>query len=260
MKMVFIGVMLVLLMAILIVRDLKKQKKPRTAGKRSGALQDFLPLESFFSDGTLRVDGRFRRILRVGDVNLFALSLQDLTRIRDTFKRMLQRMENPFQISVQARRANDTDYLRYARETVAETVADVGNAAFSEFADDLLAHLEEEVQKPRTDRENLVVLSVLPKVGGESEEAQLERLYNEQRVVEDGLSDMGIRYDVLRPHQVVEAIQNFWHRERAITQRYRDALQRDMHAPKVVGSERIDLEGREAHGMVPKVQSGLVDR
>jgi hypothetical protein len=260
MKIALVAFGVVLFVALLIVRDQRKQKKTRTGGKRSGALQEFLPLESFYSDGTLRVDGRFRRILRVGDVNLFALSLPDLARIRDTFKRMLQRMENPFQISVQARRANYTDYFQYAKETVAETVAQGENPAFAGFADDLLAHLEQEVQKPRTDRENLVVVSVLPKVGGESEEAQLERLYNEQRVVEDGFSDMGIRYDVLRPHQVVEAIQNFWHRERAITQRYRDALQRDMHAPKVVGSDRIDLEGRESHGMVAKVQSGLVDR
>ncbi|SHK66390.1 hypothetical protein [Alicyclobacillus tolerans] len=244
MKGLILGSVLVLVMVWLVWRDQKKQRPSRSRKKVQGALQDFLPMDSFREDGTLEVEGKFRRILRVGDINLFALSMQDILRLRETFKQTLQRMENPFQISVQARRANYTDYLNYAKEVVQETINDVNNEAFSAFSEHLLEHLEQEAQKPRTDRENLLVMSVLPKVGGESEEVQLERLHNEERIMVEGLSDMGIRYELLRPHQVVEAIQNFWHRQRAITQRYRDALERGMHAPRVTGTDDIPEEER----------------
>jgi hypothetical protein len=48
---------------------------------------------------------------------------------------------------------------------------------------------------------------------------------------------MGLPLKVLEPIECVEAVQNFWNRERAVSQRYRDAFASQTHSPRVEGSE-----------------------
>ncbi|WP_206886436.1 hypothetical protein [Alicyclobacillus mali (ex Roth et al. 2021)] len=254
MKFIVLGAVLVVMLVILILRDRRKQQGQGRRSKRkvTPSLQEFLPIEGFHESGAVIVNGRFRRLIRVGDLNLYAMSMDEIVAVRERFKAMLMRLDNPFQISVQARRANYTDFVAYAESTIDDAVKVYDNPAFAAYAEVLKDYLREEALKPRTDRENLIVIGVLPKVGGEDEKLQLERLAREQSFVESGLSAMGLPYDVLEPVQVVEAVQNFWNRERAVSQRYRDAVMRRTHAPRVDGLdvEVSDLvrtqEGKEA--------------
>lgn len=254
MKFIVLGAVLVVMLVILILRDRRKQQGQGRRSKRkvTPSLQEFLPIEGFHESGAVIVNGRFRRLIRVGDLNLYAMSMDEIVAVRERFKAMLMRLDNPFQISVQARRANYTDFVAYAESTIDDAVKAYDNPAFAAYAEALKDYLREEALKPRTDRENLIVIGVLPKVGGEDEKLQLERLAREQSFVESGLSAMGLPYDVLEPVQVVEAVQNFWNRERAVSQRYRDAVMRRTHAPRVDGLdvEVSDLvrtqEGKEA--------------
>lgn len=238
MNLIVIGTMMVLSLVILIVMDRRKQKKSSSGKKTvSGSLQEFLPIQRFHEDGSVVVNGRYRRLIRVGDMNLYSMAIEEIRAVRDRFKNMLQHLDNPFQISVQARRANYTDYVKYTDQTIQETMKAYQNSIFSEYAMALQEHIKGEAQKPRTDRENLIVIGVLPKVGGESEKAQLEKLDREQGYVESGLSNMGVPYKTLGPIEVVEAVQNFWNRERAVSQRYRDAIYNRAHTPMVSGSD-----------------------
>ncbi len=245
MQWLFMGGGLVLILGFLVIRDLRKKPLSVTGKKRvTPSLQEFLPIRGFERDNTVVVNGRYRRLIRVGDLNLFSMSMEEIRGTRDRFKAMLMRLDHPFQISIQARRANYTDFVKYAGDTVRKTMTAYDNPTFSLYAEDLLVYLQEEAQKPRTDRENLFVIGVEPKLGGQDLEAQLERLDEEQRYVEGGLSGMGIGCKTLGPVEVVEAIQNFWDRNRAVSQRYRDAVERQTQAPRVVGVEEVEGKSR----------------
>lgn len=207
--------------------------------KRSGTLQDFLPLERYHESGAMLVDKQFKRQIRVGDVNLYSLSLVEITAMRNRFRDALKRLDNPFQISVQARRANYHDYVEYAVESIDAACAEYQNPSFLSFSEQLKRYLRAEAMTPRTDRENLIVVGVTPKMSGEKEAAQLERLDREQNYVEAGLSSMGLSHEVLDAVESVEALQNFWNRERAVHQRYRNLLRRQVHVPIVKGTEEV---------------------
>jgi len=215
----------------------KKDAKPIGKRKVSAALQEFLPLHRFHESGALVVNGKFRKQVRVGDVNLYSMSIEEIQSVRDRFKDMLKHLDHPFQISVQARRANYTDFVKNSEAIVKDSIKAYKNSTFGNYSEQLLLYIQEEAQKPRTDRENLIVCGVLPKMGGEEEKSQLERLYREQAYIESGLSSMGVPYEVLGPIESIEAIQNFWNRERAVSQRYRDAFSRQTHSPRVDGSD-----------------------
>ena len=246
MQWLIMGGSAVILVTFLVLRDQRmKDKSGVTRKKRvTPSLQEFLPIRGFERDNTVVVNGRYRRLIHVGDLNLFSMSMEEIRGTRDRFKAMLMRLDHPFQISIQARRANYTDFVKYAGDTVRKTMKAYGNPTFSVYAEDLLVYLQEEARKPRTDRENLFVIGVEPKLGGQDLEAQLERLDEEQRYVEGGLSGMGIGCKTLSPVEVVEAIQNFWDRNRAVSQRYRDAVERQIQAPRVVGVEEVEVESR----------------
>ncbi|WDL99689.1 hypothetical protein [Alicyclobacillus sp. ALC3] len=242
MKIIVIAVIMVMFLAVLITRDVRKQRGSSGKKKVSGSLQEFLPIERFAEDGSVVVNKRFRRLIHVGDVNLYSMSVEEIQATRDRFKEMLQRLDNPFQISVQARRANYTDFVKYTESAVDDTMNAYKNPVFNEYAKGLKQYIKEEALKPRTARENIIVVGVVPRMGAESPEAQLERLDREHAYVEAGLSNMGVPFQTLEPVEVIEAAQNFWNRERAVTQRYRDALVRRSHAPKVSGSSMIGSE------------------
>ena len=241
MRLFIIAVVGVVVLAVLIGVDLRKRKvkagKLSRRAKSASALQEFLPIERFHESGALVVHGHFRKQIRVGDMNLHSMSLAEIQAVRDRFKEMLKYLDHPFQLSVQARRANYTDFLKHAEVTITEAVRGYQNHPFAEYAESLKGYLREEAQKPRTDRSNLIVIGVLPKVGGENEKAQIERLEREQGYVEAGISSMGLPYEVLDPIESIEAIQNFWNRERAVSQRYRDAFANQVHAPRVNGGD-----------------------
>ena len=239
MQWIFIGGVMVVIVALLVLRERTKQGGAARSSKKkvTPSLQEFLPIERFDPSGAVIVNGRYRRLIHIGDLNLFSMATEEIRAARDRFKNMLMRLDNPFQISVQARRANYTDFVDYAKSTIAETTKAYANPVFTEYANELLRYLQEEAQKPRTDRENLFVVTVLPKMGGEEAGAQLERLDQEQAYVEQGFSSIGVPYKTLDAVEVVEAVQNFWDRDRAVSQRYRDALGRRTHAPKVEGDD-----------------------
>ena len=240
MQWILIGGVMVVVVGLLVLRERKKHGgASRSKKKVTPSLQEFLPIEKFDPSGAVIVNGRYRRLIHIGDLNLFSMATEEIRAARDRFKNMLMRLDNPFQISVQARRANYTDFVDYARSTMTETTKAYGNEVFTEYANELLRYLQDEAQKPRTDRENLFVVTVLPKMGGEEAEAQLERLDQEQAYVEQGFSSIGVPYQTLDAVEVVEAVQNFWDRDRAVSQRYRDALRRRTHAPRVEGDDEM---------------------
>lgn len=212
---------------------------PRSTYKkrRVATLQRFLPLQGFHPSGAMIVSGRFRQMIRVGDQNLYAMTLEDITVMRDRFRDMVKHLDHPFQLSVQARRANYTDFVRYSEEAVRQTAQDYANDAFSAYARALGDYLSDEAARPRTDRENLIVIGVVPKITGEDAQGQLQRLARERGFVEGGLQQMGLSYEVLDPIACVETIQNLYNRERAMSQRYRDVYYRQTHAPHVDGQE-----------------------
>jgi len=249
-----IGIVLaVLLLSGLILRDVRRQRRDPeehtpSKGKNSPSLQEFLPFEGFEPSGAMRVAGHFRRMIRVGDVNLYSLSSHEIKALRDQFKAMLQRLNEPFQIVVQARRANYQDYVAYCAKTLKDASSAYGNPAFRSYSEALLHYIREESSRPRTDRANLVVVGALPKLGGESEASRLERVEREVNLVAHGFGDMGIAFRLLSAVEQVEALQNWWNRERAVSQRYRDAYDQGVHATVVEGGEPDDETVDAAHG------------
>lgn len=242
----------VLALAGLVVRDVRKQKQDTPSGRRRarrGALQTFLPIERFHPSGAMVVAGQFRQMVAVGDLNLYALSLAEIEGLRDRFQATLQRLNEPFQISVQARRANYNDYVSYAAQVLEPARQSHPDERFGHYVAALQAFIREEAARPRTDRANLIVVEALPKMTGEKESEQLARMQEELQVVKRGLTEMGLAHGTLDAVGQVESVQHFWSRERAVSQRYRDAFDRQAHAPLVEGEASVSEEGiRHGHG------------
>ncbi|MCY0875146.1 MAG: hypothetical protein OWT28_02565 [Firmicutes bacterium] len=241
---VYLGIGLVALLVLLIWQQRKQPTRTdrgEVARRRrrvsKATLQHFLPFQGFDPTGAMIVSGRFRRMIRVGDHNLYAMTTEDIQVLRDRFRDMIKHLDHPFQLSVQARRANYTDFVRYSEQVITETAKTYTQEGFSVYTSALLGYLQQEAAKPRTDRENLMIVGVVPKLTGESKPSQLSRLVREQGLVESGLTQMGLSYEVVDSIAAVEIIQNFFNRERAMSQRYRDAYARRTHAPHVTGKE-----------------------
>lgn len=245
-EIVAVGSAIVVGLIVMVVRDVRKRakeggdasitvaNKQLKGGKTS--LQAYLPLQGFHPTGPMIVNGKFRNMIRVGDVNLYTKSYSEIQSLRDRFKDMLIQLEEPFQISVQARRANYTDYLKDATAKIDEANDTYQNPAFRAYSEALKSYLKTETAKPRTDRENLMITGTLSK-SGTKEEIQLERLQRETGYVLEGLRSMRIPFELLDGPQVVEAIQNFWSRDRAVSQRYRDM--KGVHASVVDGERSV---------------------
>ena len=251
MNWVAIVVVFVLFVAFFTWKDLRKGRK--RSGKRTvtASLQQFLPIEGFDESGAMTVNGgQLRKLVQVGNANLYAMSVSSIGIMRDDFGAFLGRLEYPFQISAQARKANYSDYLQYAGKTLSQTAEAYNTPDSTAYAQHLFEHLQTEAQKPRTDRQNLFVVSVLPKiVGADTPEARRARLAEEERTVLAGLQRMGLPYAPLSDIAQAEAIQNFWSRDRAVSQRYRDLRAKGIHAPVVTGLDvreedvRVRTEG-----------------
>ncbi len=241
-----IGGTAVFAVIILALIDRRKGKIKHINGKKraSHSLQEFFPVEGFDESGAMIVNGKFRRMIRVGNVNLYSKSMEEIEAIWGHFREMLKKLDEPFQISIQARRANYTDYVKYVKTVVEKAINEYQNPAFSAYGTALMDYLSEEAKKVRTDRENVIVVGVLSKIGGESDHDQIERLDREMEYVDSGLQQMGVEYEVLDEIGMVEAIQNVWSRERAVSQRYRDSYEQHVHAPQVRGAklEVSDIE------------------
>ena len=247
---VVIVVVVVIAFAALIIKDVRKSRrateptgngKKVSTSKKKHSLQDYLPLQGFHHSGAMMVDGKFHRLIRVGDVNLYSMSFYEIENLRDQFKQTLVMMNEPFQISVQARRANYTDYLKDTMEKIDQANAVYQNPVFFDYTEKLKAYLVEEAAKPRTDRENLVITGVTSRFfGTKDEKAQIERLNDETAYMLGGLHTMRVPFEQLSDVEMVEAIQNFYSRDRAVSQRYRDALHNGVHTATVVGEERVD--------------------
>ena len=259
MNIVAIVAVVVLSGVFLALKDLRKSRKKRGKRAVTQSLQEFLPIEGFDESGAMMVSGQLRKLVQVGKANLYAMSLSAIQVMRDDFQAMMGRLEYPFQISAQARKANYADYLEYAGKTLSETAAAYNTPDSAAYAQHLFEHLQAEAQKPRTDRQNLFVVSVLAKiVGADTPEARRTRLAEEERTALAGLQRMGLPYAPLSDIAQAEAIQNFWSRDRAVSQRYRDLRAAGVHAPVVKGLDvrEEDVRVRTTEGSKEQREEG----
>lgn len=237
----------VLSAVFLALKDLRKSRKKRGKRAVTQALQEFLPIEGFDESGAMTVNGQLRKLVQVGNANLYAMSRSAIQIMRDDFQAMMGRLEYPFQLSAQARKANYADYLEYAGKTLRETAQAYNTPDSTAYAEHLFEHLKAEARKPRTDRQNLIVVSVLPKImGADTSDAKRARLAQEEHTVLAGLLRMGLPYALLSDIAQAEAIQNFWSRDRAVSQRYRDLHAAGVHTPVVTG---LDVREEDVHGL-----------
>lgn len=220
----------------------KKTSQPvKTSSKKKHSLQEYLPIDGFHESGAMIVRGKFHRVIRVGDVNLYTMSFTKIRNLRDGFRDMLKKMNEPFQISVQARRANYTDYLRDSINKINTADETYQNPVFHTYCESLKQYLKEEIAKPRSDRENLIITGVSSSFfSSKKESAILDRLNLETGYVLEGLSAMKVSYEMLSDVATIEALQNFWNRDRAISQRYRDMLENGVHVKTVMGAEEVE--------------------
>ena len=241
MKMLIVLIpVIVLVLAVLIVRDQRKTRAHPTDAKRA-SLQDFLRLDGFHASGVLQVAGAFHELVAVGNVNLYALSSGEIQALRDQYKAMLQRLDEPFQIVVQARRANERDYVEDTTMTIRQANESYQNVAFSRYSEGLVAYLQTEASRLRQEYENLMVVGALPSIK-ESEAQRLERVEQERQRIEQGLTNMAVPHRVLGETEAAEAIQHFWSPHRAISQRYRDLLRHGAYAPVIDGEIEVRKE------------------
>ncbi|MCI0184941.1 hypothetical protein MM817_03238 [Acidibacillus sp. S0AB] len=249
-RLVIMGGGIILAFVALVLWDLQKSRHQGTSSqnaskKKYHPLQTFLPIDGFDDESdAIRYRTKLKRILRVDNLNLNSMSAQEIEIQRNRFRDMMVRLSHPFQISMQARRANYTDYMNYVHDRIQPTLQeerDKGNTAFVAYGEQFMRYLGEEVKKPRSDRENAFVVSVPSKVG-EKKEAHIERLEREVSYVEEGFESMKIPYLSLNRILTAELIQNFWNRDRAMSQRYRDAFRNFVHTPTVHGASTISDE------------------
>jgi hypothetical protein len=210
---------------------------------RSKPMQTFLPIERVEPDGTIALrDGGLRRILRVGNVNPYALSGHEAESIRANFQTMLSTLREPFQFVVRGRRMDLTDYFATLDATVEETARKWEDDRLLEYGRQLHRHLESRGEKQRTLRENLWVTtahrSFFPGHGGE-EEAR-HTVQQETETVFAGLLRCRVHPVVLGAEEAIEAQQQFLDRDK-VHARARDAVRLDSLRGYFFGKEEMTI-------------------
>ena len=212
------------------------KKKPSSEGasqatKSKGKIrpiQEFLPVDKVQGDGTIVLKrNQYRRILRVGNVNPYALSQQDGETIRENFRAMLSVMRRPFQFIVRGRRMDLTDYRTYFHYSYQKAAEKWESNRILEYGRHVEAHLVEMGSKQRTIRENLwVTTSDMSLIGSHDEDEVKRALDQETETALSGLSRCKVSVDALGPEESIESLQIFLNRDR-IHARARDAVATD---------------------------------
>ena len=200
-----------------------------TKGKgKTRPMQEFLPVDKVQGDGTIVLKRNlYRRILRVGNVNPYALSQQDGETIRENFRTMLSVMRRPFQFIVRGRRMDLTDYRTYFQDAYQKAAEKWESNRILEYGRHVEAHLVEMGSKQRTIRENLwVTTSDMSLIGSHDEDEVKRALQQETETTLAGLSRCKVSVDALGPSESIESLQIFLNRDR-IHARARDAVETD---------------------------------
>lgn len=208
--------------------------------QKSKPIQEFLPIERVEPNGELVLtSGGFRRHIKVGNVNPFALSDAEARSIRDHFKTMFSMFKQPVQFIVRGRRMDLTDYRLYFSNAYKKTAEKWENDRLLEYGRHVETHLIEQGNRQRTIRENLFVTTADGGLFGETDTEELRRvLYQETDVALSSLSSCRVTPQLMSAEEEIEAFQIFWNRDR-LHARARDAVEQGSIREYYVGEEEL---------------------
>jgi hypothetical protein len=229
------GGVFVLVIVVTLVSELRKSKKriddaqgsseKRKKAQKTRPIQEFLPIERAEATGEIQlVDGGYRRLIRVGNINPYALSEAEIRAIRDHFQTMFSMFHNPVQFIVRGRRMDLTDYRQDFERTYTRTAEKWGSDLLLEYGRHVEAHLVEQGNKQRTVRENLFITEVDSGIVGTKDPENLLRLLNQEtETALSGLTRCRVSPQAMSLEETIEAFQFFWNRDR-VHARARDAV------------------------------------
>ena len=225
-------------------RGVSEKKTVKDAkSKKERPIQEFLPVERAEPTGELELrGGSFRRLIRVGNINPYALSEAETRSVRDHFQNMFGMFRNGIQFVVRGRRMDLTDYRQDFQRTYTETAEKWGSDRLLEYGRHLEAHLVDQGNKQRTVRENLFICEADAGMLGTKEPDDLLRLLNQE--VETALTELGrcrVTPQGMTLEETVESLQFFWNRDR-VHARARDAVAYGGLQEYLVGDEEMTLD------------------
>lgn len=246
-------------MGITIMRELNKSK--RKAALRSGndegtkkaekarktkPIQAFLPIERVETDGELVLTtGGFRRLIKVGNINPFALSDSEAVSIRNHFRAMFGMFKQPVQFIVRGRRMDLSDYRSYFSDAYTKTAEKWENDRLLEYGRHVEAHLVDQGNRQRTIRENLFVTEADGGMFGGQDTEEIRRiLYQETDNALSGLASCRVTPQLMTSEEEIESFQVLWNRDR-LHARARDAVEYDSIREYYVGQEEVTLNVRK---------------
>ncbi len=228
------GSVFVAVMVVTLVSELRKSKRGVQESKETAQrkktqkvrpIQDFLPVERAEATGEIVLTGgSYRRLIRVGNINPYALSETEIRAIRDHFQMMFSMFHNPVQFIVRGRRMDLTDYRQYFEQTYTRTAEKWESDLLLEYGRHVEAHLVEQGNKQRTVRENLFITQADAGMLGTKDREDLLRLLNQEtETAISGLNRCRVSPQPMSLEETVEAFQFFWNRDR-VHARARDAV------------------------------------
>ena len=239
--------------AFTVSRELKKSKrrrlaqtgdsstpKKKTKESKAKPIQEFLPIERVEPTGELILThDAHRQLIKVGNVNPFALSDAEARAIRDHFRTMFSMFRQPIQFIVRGRRMDLTDYRQYFSETYKNTAQKWESDRLLEYGRHVEAHLVEQGNRQRTIRENLFVTTADSGLLGERDLDGLQRtLHQETDNALSGLSSCRVTPQLMSSEETIESLQFFWNRDR-LHARARDAAAYESLREYLVGEDEV---------------------
>ncbi|SFU95289.1 hypothetical protein [Alicyclobacillus macrosporangiidus] len=237
--------------AATLISELRKSKRGSEKNETSVSvkpkkvrpLQEFLPVERAEPTGEIQlVGGGYRRLIRVGNINPYALSEAEIRSIRDHFQTMFGMFHNPVQFIVQGRRMDLTDYRQDFQRTYTRTAEKWGSDLLLEYGRHVEAHLVDQGNKQRTVRENLFITQVDAGLIGTKDPDDLLRVLNQEtETALSGLTRCRVSPQIMSLEESIEALQFFWNRDR-VHARARDAVRYGGLKEYLTGEEEVKLD------------------
>ncbi|WP_258111248.1 hypothetical protein [Alicyclobacillus sp. SP_1] len=224
-------------------RKARTLEEPRAKVRRkTKPVQQLLPIDHVRADGTLVLaDGGMRKVLRVGNLNPYALSAAEAEGIRARFQTLLSTLREPFQIIVRGRRMDLSEYYTYFDALVEATAQKWENDRLLQYGRDLHRHLEERGEQQRTLRENLWVTSAHANWLSKSDEEVHQAVQHETETAFAGLMQCRVHPTLLGAEEAIEAQQQFLNRDK-VHARARDAVRYDSLRGYYIGKEADALD------------------
>lgn len=214
---VIVGIFLLVIIGggVFVFKELKKTNDEIKGGKNTEKIktaQEFLPFETINHDMIELGAYKYRMVLDVSSINYYLRTEQEKQIIEGTYQRFLNSLTFPISIYIQTKSIDSTEMLNSLENDIRDTVEafpSLENYAERYFED--MQNLNDHIQNTKQKKKYIIIpYEDAGTMNGLSHEDKKDYSYkellNRVRVIQDGLSSIGIKTKLLNNEELVELL------------------------------------------------------